>query len=239
MIAVGIGVAGVLAARHYAREYGLSPDELSNVVVVAAVSGIVGAKIFYLLETAAYRDPSQWFSTRGFAFNGALILAALAIATYLRVRRLSLRYLDAAAVAFPLGMAIGRVGDIINGEHYGPASDFFLALRHTHPEALVPDPSIAYHDGGLYESLISLMIFAVIWPLRHRLDRPLLPFFSVIALYALGRFLEFFLRSDSEVLALGLSTSHWTSLAVLLLAVLGVFLVRRTPGTSGSASAAT
>ena len=239
MIAVGIVVAGLLVARPFVREVGLSVDELFNVVLVATVSGLVGAKIFYLFETGAFRDPSQWLSARGFAFNGALILAAIAIAVFLRLRQLSLRYLDVAAVAFPLGMAIGRVGDIINGEHYGPASNFVLALRHTNPEASVPDPTVAYHDGGLYESLISLMIFAVIWPLRHRLRRPLLPFFSVVGLYALGRFFAFFLRSDSETLALGLSTSQWASLAVLLVAGVGVVLTLVRAGTSKSASAAT
>lgn len=83
------------------------------------------------------------------------------------------------------------------------------------------------------------MIFALIWPLRHRLRRPLLPFFCVIGLYALGRFFAFFLRSDSETLALGLSTSQWASLAVLLVAGVGVVLTLARDGTSKSASAAT
>lgn len=239
MIAVGLVVAGLVAARPFARDNGLSLDELFNVVIVVAVSGLVGAKTFFLFETGAFRDPSQWLSAGGFAFNGALILAAIAVAVFLRVRRLSLRYLDAAALAFPLGMAIGRVGDIINGEHFGPASNFFLALQHTHPEASVPDPTVAYHDGGLYESLISLTIFAVVWPLRHRLRRPLLPFFSVVGLYALGRFFEFFLRSDSETLAFGLSTSQWTSLAVLIVAGVGVVLILARGGAPESASTVT
>lgn len=80
------------------------------------------------------------------------MLVAVAIGVYVRRKRLSLRYLDAVAIGFALGLGIGRMGDVINGEHYGPASDFFLAVRNTHPQADTPDPAVAYHSGGLYGS---------------------------------------------------------------------------------------
>ena len=49
----------------------------------------------------------------------------------LRRRQLSLRYLDALAAGFPLGMAVGRIGDVISGEHYGPATTVAWASRMT------------------------------------------------------------------------------------------------------------
>jgi phosphatidylglycerol---prolipoprotein diacylglyceryl transferase len=224
-VALGV-VVGAVLARRVATERGLDAAELLNAVLVATMAGLVGAKLLYLLETGALRDPSQWISVRGFAFNGALLFATLGVAAYLRIRRLSLGYLDAAALGFPLGMAVGRVGDIINGEHYGPPSESLLAIRHTHPAASVPDQALAYHDGGLYESLMSLAIFAAVWPQRRRLRAPLLPLILVVGLYALGRFFLFFLRYDSEVLALGLSTSQWVSLAMLATAVAAAFVGR-------------
>lgn len=78
-------------------------------------------------------------------------------------------------------MAVGRIGDVINGEHYGPASTWLLAVRNTHPDADVPSPDVAYHSGGLYEVLIALAIFAIVWPLRHRFTRPLTAVWTVIA----------------------------------------------------------
>jgi prolipoprotein diacylglyceryltransferase len=66
---------------------------------------------------------------------------------------------------------IGRIGDVINGEHYGPASNYFLAVRNTHPDALTPTHNLAYHSGGLYEVLLGASVFAIAWPLRQRLSR--------------------------------------------------------------------
>jgi phosphatidylglycerol:prolipoprotein diacylglycerol transferase len=222
-------VGGGVLSRRYAVEGGLSIDELLNVGVVMIISGLIGAKLLYLVTTGRIADPSRWVSGQGFTFYGAVILAAPAIAIYLRRRGLGLRYLDAVALGLPLGIAIGRIGDIIYGEHYGQPSDFFLAVRNTHPEAAVPSPVLAYHSGGLYESLIGLLVFAIVWPLRHRLRRPLLPAFAVVGLYAAGRFVEFFFRSDSAELALGLDVTQWTSIVLLLGAAIGALITARRP----------
>jgi phosphatidylglycerol:prolipoprotein diacylglycerol transferase len=162
----------------------------------------------------------------GFTFYGGFIAAALGIAYYIRRQRLSLSYLDAIAAGLPLGIAVGRIGDVINGEHYGPTTDFFLGVRNTHPDALTPSPDVAYHSGGLYEVLIAAIVFAIAWPLRKRLKRPLALMWLVIALFAVGRFFEFFLRSDSADLALGLEIAQWTSLALLAIAGAGAWLTR-------------
>jgi prolipoprotein diacylglyceryltransferase len=114
---------------------------------------------------------------------------------------------------------------VINGEHYGSASNFFLAVGNTHPDALTPNPGLAYHSGGLYEVLIGAIVFAIAWPLRKRLEpRPLALTWLVLALLAIGRFFEFFLRSDSADLALGLEIAQWTSLAILVVAAVGASL---------------
>lgn len=60
--------------------------------------------------------------------------------------------------------------------------------RNTHPDADVPSPDVAYHSGGLYEVLIGLVVFAIAWPLRHRLRRPTAMVWLVKALLAAGRF---------------------------------------------------
>lgn len=155
------------------------------------------------------------------------MLVAVTIGLYIRRQRLSLRYLDVVAAGFPLGLGIGRIGDVINGEHYGPPSDFFLAVRNTHPQALTPDPTVAFHSGGLYEVLLGLAIFALVWPLHHRFRRPTMLLWAVVALYAVGRFVEDFFRLDSADLALGVSVAQWTSVLLLLVAGGGALWARR------------
>jgi phosphatidylglycerol---prolipoprotein diacylglyceryl transferase len=223
MIAVGI-LVGSLAAAYDTRRRGLDPQRLYAIATIVVVGALVGGRAFYLLEHGRLDDPGAWFGTTGFTFYGGFIAAALGIAYYVRRERLSLAYLDAIAAGLPLGIAVGRIGDVINGEHYGPATDFFLGVRNTHPDALTPSPELAYHSGGLYEVLIGAIVFAIAWPLRKRLRRPTALMWLVVALLALGRFFEFFLRSDSADLALGLETAQWTSLGILAVAAAGAWL---------------
>ena len=231
---------GALAAR--AR-----PGRRADVHVggLAALGGIVGARIFYLFEhdPAGLLAPGRLFSSHGFTFDGGVILAAVLIAGYVHRQRLPGAYLDACAAGLPLGVAIGRVGDVINGEHYGERSTFFLAVRNAHPDALTPNPAFAYQNGGLYEVLLAAVIFAVVWPLRHRLRRAGDLAWLVLGLFAAGRFFEFFLRGDSPQLALGLSNAQWTSVVLLAVVIAGrAFAVRRgdmrsRPGAAAAASA--
>lgn len=229
-IAIGVTIGGLATAR-YARERGLQRDPLFTIAMLLVLGALVGGRLFYVAEHGDLLRPGDWLSNRGFTFNGGFLAAAIAIGAYVRLKRLSVRYLDAVAAGLPLGVAVGRIGDVINGEHHGPATTFFLGVRNTHPDALVPNPDIAYHSGGLYEVLLASLIFAIVWPLRHRLDRPTAMVWSVLGLFAVGRFFEFFLRSDSETLALGLSTTQWTSLALVVVAALGAWATSRQRAT--------
>jgi phosphatidylglycerol:prolipoprotein diacylglycerol transferase len=221
-IAIGVFVGLLLAAR-VARERELSPAPIHSIGLIVALGGLVGGKALFLVETGGLANPEAWVSAQGFTFNGGLLLAAVGIAVYLWRTATDLIYLDVVAVAFPLGVAVGRIGDVINGEHFGPPSDWPLAVRNTHPDASVPSTDVAYHSGGLYEVILAALIFAVVWPLRHRLRRPLLTVWVVIGLFALGRFVAFFFRSDSQELALGLNGAQWSSVVLLAASAVGAW----------------
>jgi len=225
-IAAGVVIGGLFAGRD-ARRRGLDPHPLQMMALLLIAGGLVGSRAFYLAEHGGLGDPGEWVGDRGFTFYGGFSLAALALATYVWRSRSSLEYVDAIAVGLPLGYAIGRVGDIINGEHYGPATDFFLGVRNTHPDAHVPSPDVAYHNGGLYESLIGLATFAIVLALRHRMRQPLAMVWLVIGLMSAGRFVEFFVRSDSATGALGLETAQWTSVFLMLIATVGLVVTTR------------
>lgn len=139
-IAIGI-VIGAFAAARWLRERELSVDPLYAICALIAVGAIVGGRIFYLLEhdAAGLWRPDRMLGTGGFTFDGGVIVAALLVLAYVRRSGLSSLYLDAVAAGLPLGVAIGRIGDVINGEHYGPRSDFFLAVRNANPDALTPN----------------------------------------------------------------------------------------------------
>ncbi len=218
-IAIGVGV-GLLVAARWSRSRGLDPGPLFDLMPLLVLGGIIGGRVFYVIE-----EGGPLIGTRGFTFAGGLILAGLLLAIEARRRRLDLRYLDVIALWLPLGVAIGRIGDVINGEHYGSASTAFYAVRNTHPDALTPNPDIAYENGGLFEVSLALLVLAAMLVLRRHLRRPGDLAWAVVGLFALGRFFEFFVRSDSPDLALGLSNAQWTSAVLLIAVVIGRFVL--------------
>jgi len=220
-IAIGIVIGGRVAGR-WGTQRGLDTDPLYTMCGLAAIGGLVGGRLFYLLEHGG-----ALFSTRGYTFDGGLILTTILIAVYVKRARLSARYFDGAAVGLPLGVAVGRIGDVINGEHHGGRSDSFLAVRNSNPHALTPNSAYAYQNGGLYEVLLALAIFAIMWSVRDRLRRPGELAWLVLALFAGGRFIEFFVRSDSPQLAVGLNNAQWTSLALLVAVTAGWAMTTR------------
>ncbi|MHB1835101.1 MAG: prolipoprotein diacylglyceryl transferase [Solirubrobacteraceae bacterium] len=237
MIAVGILVGSLFTAR-YLKERRLSTDPLWTLGVILTVAGIVGARAYYLiLHPAQLADPGDWLGSNGFAFYGGLVLVPAAMGAYLWRRRLSAAYVDATAIGLAFGYAVGRVGDVIAGEHHGGVSHLPWAIAYTHPGAEVPRLGVPYQPGALYEIVLGLAIFVVLWPLRHRL-RTTMAAWWFVGLYSLGRFAMFFYRSDSPASALGLKTEQWVSLGLLALAVAGGWWTApRLPRADGAVAA--
>lgn len=223
-IAIGIGL-GTLVAGRYARARGLDPDILYTLVLLLVLAGMAGARLVYLAENdaSALLRPGDWLGGRGFSFYGGMIFGTLGAGLLLWRRGLEARYLDALAYGFPLGMAVGRIGDLINGEHYGGPTDLPWGIRYANPAADVPSPDIAYHPGGLYEIVLAVLVGVVVYGLRDHLRKPASVLWTVIGLYAAGRFAMFFYRVDSEPFALGLDTSQWISLLLVAVAFTGLF----------------
>lgn len=225
--AAGIAVGGWLAAR-LARRQGLSDADTWNAVLVLAFAGIVGSRLLYLAQNdaAALLDPGEWFGRRGFSIYGAVILGPVAAALYLRRRPDARRQLDALAAAFPLGLALGRVGDLILGEHYGAPTDAPWGIAYSSTAAEVPRTGVAYHSGALYEIVVALGLLAITRALWGRLQ-PLMLFWVVVGLYAVGRFVIFFWRSDGGSEALGISGAQWVSVGLALVASAALLAARR------------
>ena len=126
---------------------------------------------------------------------------------------------DIAAPALLIAMAVGRIGDIINGEHWATFTDLPWGVVYTHPES----PGVgraASHPAVAYELLFDLALLAIIWPLRNRLRPPGMLFALYGALYSIGRFFLSFLRVEQNTYFGGyLNEAQVVALLVIIIAV--------------------
>lgn len=233
--AVGI-VAGVWLAVGVAASdrVGIDVDTAYTVSMIAVACGIVGARALYVLEN--YGDSTSIDSVGdmfkitegGISIWGAMLGGAIGAWAYgLRKKLRCGAGADAAVFGMMLGLAIGRIGDIINGEHFAKTSDLPWSLTYSHPnspaffrEAM--HPAVAYEMIG---DLVILGIVALLWRLRPKSG---VIFCAAFLLYAAMRFCVSFLRIDSKHPLFDLSTPQLVSLGVIALGVpLLVFFLKR------------
>ena len=217
-------LAGIWLATRLGVERGFSEDDIMSVALWGVVGGIVGARLMHVVDQWDYyiQDPLAILRVNegGLAIWGSVIGGPLGGAIYARIRGFPItRLLDIGGLGLILGMAIGRLGDVINGEHHGADATVPWAVRYTHPNTL-GDLQVPVHLAVGYELIWDLLILGVcMWMLARRvLPRHGMVFWSVVALYSLGRFFIQFFRLDTPFLW-GLSQAQLLSFAIGAVAV--------------------
>lgn len=216
------------------KRLGIGDEEDASALVFAAgVGGIVGAKVYYALLNGDWR---LLFDRSGLVWYGGFILGALAVLWVMRSRRLfRWSMADIAAPALALGYAIGRVGCFLVGDDYGRPTDkpwgvsFPVGLPETTAGNLrdlfgvdipanVPDDQLMrVHPTQLYETGMSLVIWAVgLWMLK-RGARPGATALTVLALLAVERLLVEFLRAKDDRFFGVFTLAQMISIGLLLL----------------------
>jgi phosphatidylglycerol:prolipoprotein diacylglycerol transferase len=180
LVAAGLVLAIRLATAE-AERHGLDPDQLLSAALVGALFGLLLARIFFVLQNSpgAYLDPKQLAGALalwqgGLSFYGGLFGGILGVWLYtVRNNLPTLRFLDLGALVTPLGLAIGRLGNLINGDLTGlPTSGY--GIEYTNPEnPIVPRSAIGHtqHPVALYDAIFELGLFAILLYVWHR--RPL------------------------------------------------------------------
>lgn len=236
-IAAGYGAGGALTARRAERIYGIARDHVWNMLMWAVAGVVVGARLFYVVgHIGDYipDDPLGVFRVweGGIVFYGGAFGGILAAVPYMRKHKLRFWHvMDAAAPGFPLGLILGRIGDLIIGDHLGSRTDFFLGFEYRGGEIPgCPNGSVdpcfpigtVLHQTALYDLLSVLVLFPVVMLLarKRRSDGFLIMF--VATWYGAGRFLIDFARTAPTYL--GLRGTQWVSLTLI---VLGVTLLVR------------
>ncbi len=182
------------------KEFGLSQDNILDMFIIVVPSGIVGARIYYVLfHPDGFFGAGNWlniFKIRegGLAIYGGVIAAVIAIIIYSHKKKIPKGvFFDVGAFGLLIGQTIGRWGNFFNREAYGYTTDLPWKM------GLITDTGTVYvHPTFLYESLWNLVGFILIHIFskkRRKYDGEI--FLMYIAWYGFGRFLIEGLRTDS------------------------------------------
>src|SRR3990172_3481122 len=135
--AIGIAV-GIWVAVQFAKRVGIIEDDAYTVALIAVPAGIVGARALYVIENHDLFGGGDWLdifaiNEGGISIYGALIGGVLGGVAYSLWQKLPIGAgLDAAAFGAILGQGIGRIGDVINGEHLAKTTDLPFSVVYTH-----------------------------------------------------------------------------------------------------------
>ena len=219
MIALGL-YAGIQVALRDAPRRGINKDQLMNVALLAAVLGILGGRLYYVIQNNPsfyLHHPAQILAVwqGGMAFFGAIFGGGLALVISAWRWRMPLwSLLDIGALGLTIGQAIGRVGNIINGDIVGYRTNGW-GFEYTNPNTFGP-LNTPVQPASLYELLISLALFLVLWNLRTRIHPEGMLAMIYLVLYSISQFFIFFVR-DNVVILGGLKQAQVTSLVVIAL----------------------
>jgi phosphatidylglycerol:prolipoprotein diacylglycerol transferase len=235
-------------------EEGLDQELTWDLLLMAVLGGILGAKVYYILLNypRLAQDPAGLiFSRAGMVWYGGFLGGVGAVIWKIRRLKLSLPVqADITAPGLALAYGVGRIGCFLVGDDWGRPTGSWVGIRF--PQGSPPtrvdiierdfgitvDPQLVeefgdivpVHPTQLYEIGISLLIFLFLWSIRrHRHARGWL-FMLWLALAGMERFLVEFFRAKDDRFFGPLTLAQVLSIALILVGVVGMSRLR---GRSG------
>lgn len=223
MVALGFTIAAAFLYRR-APVYNLNGNTVIDYTILILVSGVAGARLFYVLLNVGYyaANPLEIvnLSKGGLVWYGGFIGALAASAWFVRARKLDFWAVsDIVAPYLALAQALGRVGCFLNGCCYGAVAE---------PGAFAvvfPQDGALRYPSQAYSAILLLAIFVILrlWQDRRRFIGEI--FLGYCMLYAGKRFVIEFFRGDNPRIFASLTISQAISI-VLFTAAAAVFISR-------------
>ncbi len=222
---IAVIVLGKWRVRHGMGQ-GITEKDVDDMLIYGVVGTILGGRLGYVLfykldHYLAHPAEILQIWAGGMSFHGGFlgVLAGIAVFCWMRKKRW-ITTMDFIAPLTPIGLGAGRLGNFINGELPGRATD--LPWGMWFPQ--VDRDRIARHPSQLYQfALEGIALFALLW----WFSRKPRPAGAVSGLFLVGygtfRFIAEFARAPDDflgLLALGLSMGQWLSLPMILAGVL-------------------
>lgn len=221
-------------------------DKIGDITIIAAITGIIGAKLFALIEDlpAFFADPiGQFFSGSGLAIYGGLIGGFIGVFIYLKRNNITpIHVMDAVAPALIVSYGIGRLGCQFSGD-----GDWGIVAKAQPDWWFLPDwlwsftyPNNVNRDGipiegcdyiycrelaeavyptPLYEIAMTMIIGGFLWSIRKKLTIPGLLFFIYVFLNGLERFIIEKIRVNPVYTDFGIEYTQAEFIAVILMLI--------------------
>lgn len=190
---------------------------MGNLTILAAVFGILGAKLFHNLENfdTFIADPiGALLSFSGLTFYGGLICGITAAIWYARIKKIkTIHLLDAAAPGIMIAYGIGRLGCQLSGDgDWGIVNtaakpswisflpDWVWSFKFPHNVISdgVPIPGcvgrhcmelpLPVYPTSLYEAIVAITLFFILWAMRKHIKIPGLLFCIYLMMNGMERF---------------------------------------------------
>jgi len=205
------------------KRMGLNPTALFDAAVIALAGGIVGARLFYVIDNwdafAGHLTRIIRIDQGGLAFYGGLMGGAVGLLGALWSKRLPIRpTLDVTVSLVPLGHAFGRIGCFLNGCCFGKVTHSWVGMRfprilNSAGETIGSEPyvhqlrhglidgsqtwSLPVYPTQLFEVGYELLFFGILSYLLFRRRRAGDIAWLYIILYGSARFANEFFRADT------------------------------------------
>jgi phosphatidylglycerol:prolipoprotein diacylglycerol transferase len=204
-----------------AHRSNINPDLIFDLVFWAVISGIAGARAFYIVLNYPFfmKHPNEiiMIQNGGLAWQGALILGSITVMFFIQSKKLPFsQILDICVPYLALGQSLGRIGCFLNGCCYG---------RQWAEGIYFPVHEAYLHPTQLYLSVGYLIIFVILKQYQRISQLPGMVFVSYLILAASLRFGVEYFRADHEILFLGLSIFQFVCFGVLLFAFGFAYLI--------------
>jgi phosphatidylglycerol:prolipoprotein diacylglycerol transferase len=238
-------LAGSLVMMYLAKRQDISQETIFDLLFWLVLGGLIGARLYDVLLELPYYSKQPLAILKvwqgGLAVHGAILGCAVALFIFAKKRALNFWLLTAlTATAAPLAQAIGRWGNYFNQELFGRPTDLAWGIPIDIANRPLEYLNFAYfHPAFLYESLGNLIIFGIVLFLSLkavkttdeslRAKRYVLCVMCYVISYSILRFSLEFIKIDRTPELFGLRWPQITSLALILISVIGAIIIFRRP----------
>lgn len=208
------------------KELSVTKDDIADLILYIIIGAVLGARIFYVFVynlpfylSNPFEIIAVWHG--GLSFHGGIIGAVIAGIYFTKRKKIDFYELaDIVVIPLALGLALGRLGNFINGELYGRIADVPWAVK-------FPDAEGFRHPSQIYASFKDWLIFFTLWVIKDKNLPKGFMFWLFVVMYSTLRFIVGFFRAPDPQLGFILGPLTMGQILSIIMFFVGIFFINR------------